>query len=220
MTDSNFYGPSHRELQERFDSVGLADVLESSAAREIDAVRANFIQAASMFFLSTVDHHGRPTVSYKGGAPGFVKVVDPTTLLFPSYDGNGMYLSTGNIAANAAVGLLFISFERPQRLRIQGTASLSTQIEDLELYPEAEMVVRVSITDAFTNCPRYVHRASEVQVSRYVPVSGVETPFAEWKRIEVLADVLRPDDAARARALGPVDPGEWDQRVQDGHPEV
>jgi uncharacterized protein len=220
MIDNDFYGPSHRELQERFDTVRLANFLEMHAAIDLDAGRVAFLEAASMFFLSTVDHAGRPTVSYKGGAPGFVTVVDPTTLLFPSYDGNGMYLSMGNLSANPAIGMLFISFERPQRLRIQGNASISTRMEDLDRYPEAEMVVRVDITDVFTNCPRYVHRATNLEVSRYVPQDDVETPFAEWKRMDVFAGVLRPDDAAKASALGPVDPHDWHKRVESGHPVV
>lgn len=220
MIGDTFYGPQHRELQERFRTVPLADRLGMFAANEFDPVRTAFVQAADMFFLSTVDHLGRPTVSYKGGAPGFVQVVDPTTLMFPSYDGNGMYLSMGNVAANPAVGLLFISFERPQRMRIQGNASISTHEKDLARYPEAEMVVRVAITEVFTNCPRYVHRQSDHEISRYVPRDGVDTPFAEWKRIEVFGDVLRPEDVARAKELGAVDPAEWDERVQRGHPEV
>ena len=50
--------------------------------------------------------------------PGFVQVVDERTLAFPNYDGNGMYLSMGNLAATHAVGLLFIDFERQRRLRV------------------------------------------------------------------------------------------------------
>src|SRR5690606_3046802 len=82
-----------------------------------------FIEARDFFFLSTVDPNGRPTVSYKGGAPGFVSVRD-NTLVFPCYDGNGMFLSVGNIEGNPNVGLLFMDFQTPRRLRVQGTARI------------------------------------------------------------------------------------------------
>ena len=67
-----------------------------------------------MFFLATADEHGMPQCSYKGGDPGFVRVVDEHTLAFPSYDGNGMYLSLGNLLVNPQVGILFIDFAQPE----------------------------------------------------------------------------------------------------------
>ena len=115
---SRLYGEQHRELQDRFQSRKMADRIEQIAVKtEIGEEEKAFIESRDFFFLSTVDHKGRPTVSYKGGDPGFVKVLDAGTLMFPSYDGNGMYLSMGNIAANPQVGFLFIDFERPFRLR-------------------------------------------------------------------------------------------------------
>jgi uncharacterized protein len=220
MIGDTFYGPQHRDLQDRFGSRPLADRLGDNAALELSEDRAALVGAADMFFLSTVDHEGRPTVSYKGGDPGFVRVLDPQTIMFPSYDGNGMYLSTGNLSLNPAVGLLFMSFERPQRIRIQGNASLSTRSSDLEEYPEAEMVVRVSITEVFSNCPRYVHRHVSTERSRYVPRPGVETPFAEWKRMDKIVDSLRPEDQARANELGIIEARDWARRVRDGDANV
>ena len=173
-----------------------------------------------MFFLSTVDHQGRPTVSYKGGDPGFVQTPDPTTLLFPSYDGNGMFLSLGNLTVHPDVGLLFISFEKPNRLRVQGRAELSSDPSELRLFPESDTVVRVHITHAFTNCPRYVHRQEPVERSRYVPRDGVETPIAEWKRISGIVDALPPVDAVRVAHIGTIDGAEWIKRVRSGDPRI
>lgn len=76
-----------------------------------------------MFFLATADAQGRPSCSYKGGEPGFVRVLDEQTLAFPRYDGNGMFLSLGNALENPHVGLLFIDFVRARRLRFNGEAS-------------------------------------------------------------------------------------------------
>ena len=151
---SRLYGEQHRELQDRFQSRKMADRIEQVALKtEIGEEEKAFIESRDFFFLSTVDHQGRPTVSHKGGDPGFVKVLDAGTLMFPSYDGNGMYLSMGNIAANAQVGFLFIDFERPFRLRAQGTAELSQAPELLAHFKEADLVVRVAITRAVDELP-------------------------------------------------------------------
>ncbi len=118
---SRIYGPRHRALQDRFDMRRLADGVEQRIVRtEISAEHQKFIESRDMFWLGTIDHQGRPTVSYKGGDPGFVRVLDPTTLAFPCYDGNGMFYSMGNLIGNDKVGMLFVNFVQPHRLRVQG----------------------------------------------------------------------------------------------------
>ena len=119
-----FYHDGSRRLQDRFDSRRLADRLEDVKVRDfIDDGDRAFIESMDMLFLATADEHGRPNCSYKGGEPGFVRVLDERTLAFPSYDGNGMFVSTGNMLVNPEVGLLFISFEHRRRLRLNGTAT-------------------------------------------------------------------------------------------------
>ena len=145
---SRLYGKSHRELQDVFETRKLADLVEENVAHtDVNDVDRAFIESRDMFFLSTVNHDGWPTVSYKGGDPGFVKVIDEHTLAFPSYDGNGMFLSMGNINANRRVGLLFIDFERPRRLRIHGEATIVADDPLAESYEEADMIVRVAVAD-------------------------------------------------------------------------
>jgi uncharacterized protein len=123
---SRLYGPVHRSLQERFDTRALADNVEKRVVlTEIPPEHKAFIESREMFFLSTIDHQGRPTVSYKGGDPGFVRVLDSKTIAFPCYDGNGMFYSMGNLLGNPHVGMLFVNFEKPHRLRLQGTASIN-----------------------------------------------------------------------------------------------
>ncbi len=123
---STFYGDEQRALQDQFDSRTLADTLEAVIVQPaIDDEAKAFIESRAFFFLSTVNHEGHPTVSHKGGAPGFVRVLDPTTLVFPSYDGNGMFLSMGNIAGDGRIGLLFIDFDTPHRVRVHANATVS-----------------------------------------------------------------------------------------------
>lgn len=195
----------------------MADRIEQVAAKtEIDEAAKAFIESRDMFFLSTVDHQGRPTVSYKGGAPGLVKVLNPTEIAFPSYDGNGMYLSMGNINAHPEIGILFIAFDRPFRLRLQGRAEIVMDGPEVALFKEAQLAVRVAVSDVWMNCPRYVHRYDKVAESRYVPQADAETPLCEWKRIEGFEDVLRPDEAAAVEKAGQIAQDEWMARVFRG----
>src|SRR5689334_11532735 len=140
---SRVYHDGHRSLQDRFSTRKLADRIEEKLVRDtIDESDKSFIEKMSMFFLATCDENGRPQCSYKGGAPGFVHVVDERTVAFPSYDGNGMYLSMGNVLHNPNVGLLFIDFEEQKRLRLNGVASIDAQDALLSSYPEAQFIVR------------------------------------------------------------------------------
>lgn len=195
---SRVYHDGHRALQDRFDTRKLADRIEERLVRDvIDDGDKAFIEKMSMFFLATADEQGRPQCSYKAGAPGFVRVVDERTLAFPSYDGNGMYLSIGNVLQNPHVGLLFIDFEGQKRLRFNGVASIDEHDDLLSCYAEAQLIVRVRATEVFPNCPRYIHRMQFVEPSRFVPTEGCETPVPDWKRRAWARDVLAGSDPAR-----------------------
>jgi len=188
---TGFYNDGNRRLQDAFETRRLADRLESVTLRDtIDADDRAFIESMDMFFLATADDHGRPDCSYKGGEPGFVRVLDEHTIAFPSYDGNGMFKSFGNVLVNSEVGLLFISFERQKRLRLNGTASIDPDDPLLGTWPGAMLVVRVRAREVFPNCPRYIHRMQLVERSRYVPVAGEDAPIPEWKTREWARDVL------------------------------
>ncbi len=180
-----------------------------------------FIEGRDMFFLSTVDEEGRPTVSYKGGDPGFVKVVNKNTIAFPDYDGNGMFYSLGNIASSAYVGMLFINFEKPERLRVQGTATVSDDDPLIDEYKEVKFMVRVKVDAAWINCPRYVHRMQKVKKSRYVPREDSQTPLAGWKRIDIVQSVLPARDKGRAeKEGGTITVEEWFAMIAKGDPKV
>jgi predicted pyridoxine 5'-phosphate oxidase superfamily flavin-nucleotide-binding protein len=195
---SRVYHEGHRSLQDRYDTRKLADRIEARLVKDvIDDGDKAFIEKLPMFFLATCDEQGRPQCSYKGGAPGFVRVIDERTIAFPSYDGNGMYLSTGNMLKNANVGLLFIDFDGQKRLRLNGVASIDEQDALLSSCPEAQFIVRVRVKEVFPNCPRYIHRMQLVESSRFVPAKGCETPVPDWKRRAWSRDVLAKDDPAR-----------------------
>ena len=191
------YNEGNRRLQDRFDTRRLADRIEERIVRTvIDEDDRAFIEGCDMFFIATADAEGRPQCSYKGGDPGFVRVLDERTIAFPVYDGNGMYLTAGNALVNPQVGLLFIDFERRRRMRLNGVASVIEEDPLLAEFPEAQLVMRVEATEVFPNCPRYIHEYRLVQRSRFVPHEECRTPVPAWKTREWANDVLRHDDPA------------------------
>jgi len=198
---SEFYGDTHRAFQDQHDTRRLADRLENLARAAFDEGDRAFIGAATFFFLSTVDERGRPTVSYKGGPPGFVRVSGANELVFPVYDGNGMFLSLGNIARTEQVGLLFISFESARRLRVQGAARIVPN-EGPESTAGAMYLVRIAASQIFVNCGRYIHKLATQRLSPHVPDESGHQPFPAWKRIDLIADSLSDRDQSRVAAAG------------------
>jgi len=191
------YHDGSRSLQDRFDTRRLADRIEERIVHDhIDEGDRAFIEARDMFFIATTDEDGQPQSSYKGGEPGFVRVLDETTIAFPLYDGNGMYLTAGNLMTTKKVGLLFIDFEGRKRMRLNGIASVADADPLLAEFPEAQLIVRVSATEVFPNCPRYIHEYKLVKRSRFVPKRECETPVPQWKQSDWAHDVLPENDPA------------------------
>jgi predicted pyridoxine 5'-phosphate oxidase superfamily flavin-nucleotide-binding protein len=189
--DEPLYHAGNRELQDRFDSRRIADRLEQVTLHDrFDEGDRAFVERSAMFFLATADAEGQPDVSYKGGMPGFVRVVDEQTLAFPDYDGNGMFKSLGNILINPKVGLLFLDFEHPNRMRVSGTATVSDDDPLLAEFPGAQLLVRVHAERIFPNCPRYIHKMKLVQHSVYAPRPQHQPPEPDWKRMDVFRDAL------------------------------
>jgi predicted pyridoxine 5'-phosphate oxidase superfamily flavin-nucleotide-binding protein len=194
------YSDASRGLQDEFDTKRLADRLDERFIQRgvIDADDKAFIERLDMFFLATADAEGRPQCSYKGGDPGLVKVVDEQTVAFPCYDGNGMFLSMGNVIDNPHVGMLFIDFagNPPRRLRLNGTASIDRLDPLADHWERVQFVVRVHATEVFPNCPRYIHRMELVERSRFVPRDECAPPVPDWKRTDWARDVLPAGDPA------------------------
>ena len=195
---SDIYHEGNRRLQDQFDTRRLADRLDEAIVQDsIMPSDKDFIERLDMFFIATVDERGHANCSYKAGDPGFVRVLDEHTLAFPNYDGNGMYLTMGNILTTRQVGLLFIDFENQKRMRLNGEATLHRDDPLMREYPEAQFIVRVRAREVFANCPRYIHKLKLVQRSRFVPQQECPTPVPGWKKGEWVADTLPENDPAR-----------------------
>ncbi len=187
----------NRELQDRYGGRAVADrIVDLVETDEITGDFKDFIEAQPFFFLATASATATDC-SFKGGAPGFVRVTAPKTLIFPDYDGNRMYKSLGNIAENPQVGLLFIRFGAEDgqgalflRIRVNGRATLHDTHPDLGAYPGAQRLVEVAVDHVYPNCPRYVPQMEPVAASRHVPQPGVDQPVPAWKDIPEIKDVL------------------------------
>ena len=193
MSKSLLNHEGNRLLQDAFDSRRIADreeeVIARTAFTESDKA---FVESARFFFLATADAEGRPDCSYKGGVPGFVRVIAPDELAFPDYDGNGMFKSLGNVAVNPHVGLLFIDFEKPRRFRVNGTAVIARDDPLMAQTVGAQMIVRVKARVIFPNCPRYVPTMTLVEESRYVPKPGKDPVEPTWKSFPEFKDHVHP----------------------------
>lgn len=197
MNDVPMYHDGSRQLQDQFATRKLADrLVEVLVRNEFTDEDCAFIESRPLFFLATADAEGHPDCSHKGGLPGFVRVVDRQTLAFPSYDGNGMFKSLGNLLVNPYVGLLFIDFESPKRLRVNGEASMQADDPLLSEFVGAQLMVRVRAQAIFPNCPRYIHKMQIIEQSVYAPCEGHTPPVPKWKRFPEFREVLPPGDPA------------------------
>ena len=195
MADDPMYHEGMRRLQDARETRRIADRLEQVTVHTAftTADRA-FIERCPMFFVATADAEGRPDCSYKGGLPGFVRILDERTLAFPDYDGNGMYRSWGNVLVNPHVGLLFLDFEHPRRIRVNGTARVNSDDPLRSEHPGSVFIVRVTAEKIFPNCPRYIHKMELVEYSVYAPRPDHTPPVPAWKTSPEFRDALPARD--------------------------
>jgi uncharacterized protein len=190
------YGPGARALQDEFDSRRLADrLVEVTLHAELDDGDIALIRDQATLWIATVDADGWPDVSYKGGNPGFVEVVDAGELRIPIYNGNGMWRTLGNVRDNGRVALLFVDHDRPWRVRIHGHAAVLTDAESTARHIGAEAVLQVRVGRVFPNCGRYIHQRGEI--SPFVPRSDAAPPVPDWKQLPFLNEVLPDADPAK-----------------------
>jgi predicted pyridoxine 5'-phosphate oxidase superfamily flavin-nucleotide-binding protein len=188
------YHEGNRHLQQQFGSAALADrLLEVTHHTKFTDPDKAFIAESSFFFLATATAEGQPDCSFKGGPAGFVHVTGESELVFPDYDGNGMFKSLGNIEVNPNVGLLFITMEAsPRRLRVNGRAEIIRDSEQMNEFAGAQLLVRVTAEHIFPNCPRYIPDLKRGKASEYLPEQGKTAVEPEWKSFDLFEDVVPP----------------------------
>jgi hypothetical protein len=191
------YHEGNRSLQDTFGSTALADrLVERLRHSEFTDEDKILIESLEYFFLATASSEGHADCSFKGGPPGFLRVVRPDLLVWPDYDGNGMFKSLGNIVANPAVGLLFIRMgETPKRLRANGVATVAVEDPLMSTFPGAQAIIRFTPVDIFPNCPRYIPDPVAAKPSPYVPKAEVPPLEPAWKNNPAWKDVVPPRKA-------------------------
>lgn len=126
------------------DDASLASPIIRQAATLSEELQ-QWIRKADTFFISSFHPHGGADASHRGGFPGFVQVIDEQTVLWPEYNGNGMFNTLGNITENPEAGLLFLDFEQGETLQLSGTAQIIWDEARAALFPGAERLVQFKI---------------------------------------------------------------------------
>ena len=139
---------------------------------------AEFIAAQDSFYLGSVSESGWPYIQHRGGPPGFLRVINETTLAFADYKGNRQLLTTGNVSVNDRVALFLMDYKNRARLKILGHArvedarvhrELTTQITDPKMRSSVERLVFIDVVSFDWNCPKYITpRYSAEEVEEYV----------------------------------------------------
>ena len=159
------FSPAVKAVQERRGSRTTYARLEQNGGwdTKIDAVLAKFIAGMRSFYLATASKDGQPYVQHRGGPPGFLRVIDETTLAFADFAGNRQYITTGNLAENPRAVLFLMDYLHRKRVKIWGQArviendpELIARLfpEDYRAPPEAAIIFTVEAWDA--NCPQHI----------------------------------------------------------------
>jgi predicted pyridoxine 5'-phosphate oxidase superfamily flavin-nucleotide-binding protein len=165
---------SVRKAQEHY--YGKSRRTESAPEHdELTDDEARFIQSRDSFYMATINQSGWPYIQHRGGRPGFLHVVNPTSLAFADYKGNRQLISTGNLAANGRVALFLMDYPQRTRLKILGRArvedarehpDLMARIAEPDVHRTVERLFLIEVVSFDWNCPQYItprYTAEEIQ---------------------------------------------------------
>lgn len=157
MSHTSFH-PGEQRAQAQWHTAALWDEARKQRLLwdHIPAIYHTRLEAAPFFFLATSSPDGRCDCSFKGGGPGLVRILDAHRFAFPDFDGNGAFMSLGNILLNPQVGCLFIDFADGARLRVNGRASIHEGDAIAALFPSHPRVVLIEVEQVVPNCARHV----------------------------------------------------------------
>ena len=155
---------SSNNAQEKYGTQHMAsNILESVNTSRIYAHLKKIINGCSYFFLATASKDAKVNVNFKGGEKGFVHVIDENTILFPDYDGNGIFHGLNDIMENPNVGMLFIDFNTSQRFKINGVATIIDDSKTVTKYLDWKgfseyptRIIKVNVTYVLGNCSKYI----------------------------------------------------------------
>jgi predicted pyridoxine 5'-phosphate oxidase superfamily flavin-nucleotide-binding protein len=133
---------------------------------------AEFLAGLDMFYLGTASAEGQPYIQYRGGSPGFLKVLDEKTLAFADLGGNRQYLTVGNLSENPKAFIFLMNYANQQRVKLWGTArvveddaELLQRLRDPDYPGKVEWAIVFTVEAWDINCPQHIHqRFSQRQV--------------------------------------------------------
>ena len=198
--------PGVRAAQAANGSAALWDEAQRPSTR-FGRAEAAFIAARDSFYVASVSASGWPYVQHRGGPPGFLRVLDPTTLGFADYSGNRQYITLGNLATNDRVALILVDYPRRARMKVLAHLAAHDLAAEPDLAarlatpghrgrPERGFTLRLATFD--WNCPQHItprFTAAEVEVATARLRGRLAVLEAENAALRGLADA-RPPDAA------------------------
>ncbi|MBI5068767.1 MAG: pyridoxamine 5'-phosphate oxidase family protein [Deltaproteobacteria bacterium] len=127
--------PKYIQRRRLVESSGPPAGASLTRGTRLDEARRDTIQRSDTLFVAS--HHPRrgADVSHRGGAPGFVQILDDQTLRIPDYPGNGMFQTLGNLAVSRDAGLAFVDFARGRILQLSGRTSLRFDVAEDSRHP-------------------------------------------------------------------------------------
>lgn len=142
---------------------------ETTVTPELEA----FLSDLDMFYLGTANAEGQPYIQYRGGSPGFLKVVDEKTLGFSDFGGNRQYITLGNLSENSKAFIFLMDYAHSQRIKLWGNArlvddapTLLEKLRDPDYPGKVERAILFEIEAWDVNCPQHIHkRFSQRQVA-------------------------------------------------------
>ncbi len=193
-----------KAIQERLGSRASYARMERSGGWQttVTPELAEFISDLDMFYLGTANAAGQPYIQYRGGPPGFLKVIDQQTLGFADFGGNRQYITLGNLSENSQAFIFLMDYANSQRIKLWGTAKvvendtrLMAQLRDPEYPGKAERAILFEVTAWDINCPQHIHkRYSERQI---LPV--IEKLETRIKELEAELAAVRKRDEGRMK---------------------
>jgi predicted pyridoxine 5'-phosphate oxidase superfamily flavin-nucleotide-binding protein len=165
--------PGEHKAQKMFSSSNRALVFYNNQMLHcLNPLMQQFIQRQEMVFIATADASGECDSSFRAGLPGFIHVLDSTTLIYPEYRGNGVMASLGNILENPHIGLVFIDFfETTIGLHVNGKARI-IENQEVALLPHLPLAIQlalnvkgrrkperwviISVVEAYIHCSKHV----------------------------------------------------------------
>src|SRR5262249_59689335 len=132
-----------------------------------------FLARLDMFYLGTASAEGQPYIQYRGGSPGFLKVLDDRTLAFADFGGNRQYLTVGNLSENPKAFIFLMDYANSQRVKLWGTArvvegdsTLEERLRDSDYPGKVERAILFTVEAWDVNCSQHIHqRFSQRQIA-------------------------------------------------------